>query len=1444
MKKKLSFAYYILSFIIPAFIILIALAGLKVTPFGDNTLLISDGNALYVNYLGYIGRVVKGQEDVLFSLEKGLGGNMLGSWGWFLLNPFFALFALFDITAYPLAFTWVSLLNFSACGLTMYILLKDIYGHKLGNLIFSTAYALNGFLVANVFQMNFFTGVILLPLMVMGLRRILHDRNPLLYIISLAFSLLSNFYFGFMLCVASVLIFAALFTANWNQMPRRKSVVIKYSVSSLLSGLLSCFVWLPALLSLRGGRLDQTVTQALTFRENMPFMDMFSKLFTGANDTAQLSNGLPNIFVGILPVALAVLFFMNGRIPRRRRVAAGALLGFYLISFYIVIFNLAMHGGTVTNWFNYRDSFVFSFLLLMIAAEEWRYVADEPDRNLKRAGVGLLVGTLVVFAKQYDFVIGGEVLLDFALLALMALALFMHRSNPAKNPRRTFELVALVLVCVNLYANYEISTKNILDWGKSVPEYQEIVAPVSALVDAVKASDGELYRMEINEQRSGNEGNDPMLYGYNGVGHGGSDDRDFVRNGLAMLGVHRFDMRNYYGKGITAATDDLLGLRYLISKDDTGEEKHYEKLVNIGQWALYRNADALPLAFAANGAVDGVELEYTDVFENLNRVWSAVSGEDTAVFIEENDISFTSHNITEPLTLSREEAAAIVGKRDAENMARNETGETDNSGESESESPEYVHEGTLREPPENIHYIMFTWTADRDGAVYTYNRSGVADDRGAVLPALNYEGYYHAGDTITGYLPVATAFVTESLLQDVAGRFRAAYVDTDALHSLSETVRQRPSTVEKLTDSHLRGAFTAEAGQKLLFTIPYDEGWALTVDGQKAQLTKTLGLFMTADVAPGAHSFELKFTPSGLKIGLIVSVLAFFGCIVLLLLDMKRRKNEPAVEENTDVEAGNNAHEEADAPEVPAPTPEKNAAIEKREPVFLHYSRRDWLAAILVSIFVLAISSCLITTGMPSDAWDDDFAGYLNEGFAIADGHFQEQTKINYFYHPSNLAEEVSDGRLVYVWGYPLVQAVVYKLIGFDFNNIIWYKVPLLLSLSLTGGVLVLFFRRRFSLFVSVFMSILFCMSGSLHDSLDKLGSDLPFLFLSMLTLLMMEVFTERVSKGKKTTWFGVACGAVMWMTYETRLSGSTVCIAALIGYAIAVLQKKIGRKDIWKICIPYAVMLVLIFISEHLWLAPATSNMSDLAQGPGKNNFEYYTMYIHAYYATLLGTPLPALGYALIIISVIGMVARGFRENLHLTLLLLGTIITVYLLPYLQGLRYLYNVLPFIIMYLVYGFQFLAKHVGRLYISATENHAEDNAFAIRRIGRLVTIATLTGTMIVCCISPIGRAAYNLRHWGEKGAMDVYSPEAIEMYRYIEQEIPEDKVIAFPKPRALYLNTGRLSFRPGVNGHALEDADYYLLTTFRFGDFLPLDLSDVNKTVVYENAGYTLYKLN
>ncbi len=890
---------FILSFSIPAVVILAALAGLGITPFGDNSLAISDGNALYINYMGYVGRAVQGQEGLLFSFEKGLGGNMMGSWAWFLLNPFFVLFAFADVTNFMLIYTWVSLLNFCVCGLTMYILLKDIYGHKGSNLIFSTAYALNGFLVANVFQLNFFSVIPVLPIMVMGLRRILKDQNPIVYIISVAYALLTNFYFGFMLCTASFLFFLVFFIADRKQRNNNKRIVLKYIVSSFLAGILSSIVWLPALLSLRGGRLDQSIANIISFKENMPFLDMFSKLFTGANSTAELSNGLPNIFVGILPVFLVILFFINKEISKQEKTVAAVLLISYLVSFYVVAFNIAMHGGTVTNWFNYRDSFVFCFLMLMVAAEEWQHITVESSKNMKRAAAILVISALIIFSKKYEYVSGTMALLDFSILALMLFAYWIHKKDPVKNTKRAFSMVVLVLMCLNLYLNFNFCTKNIMVWTNKESDYQKVTVPVGALVEGVKSSDNSFYRMEIGETRAETSGNDPMLYGYYGVGHSGSDDRDFVRTALSQLGVHRFEMRNYYGRGITSATDTVLGIKYIISKDDLLEEKRYERLLNLGEWGLYKNPYALPVSMLVDSHIDEVENDFEDVFVNLNSTWKAITGSQDSIFDEESNISFSSHNISDSMEISHEAAMNIVASRDAsasamslgKNVGSVEAGNIPKFyNESDSLGSDSQNRGTFQEKPDRTNYIKYTFTASRDGSVYSYNRSGMIDNSGSYIPTMNYEGYYQKGDIVTGYLPVTDSVATEYLLEEVAGRFKVAYLDNDALVKMSQIILSRPSTIEKITDTHLTGTFTAKAGLELMFTIPYDEGWTLTIDGKKTELKKVLDVFMGADVEPGEHTYEMKFMPSGFRIGAMAAGVSLLLIIIYVLLDSRRRR--------------------------------------------------------------------------------------------------------------------------------------------------------------------------------------------------------------------------------------------------------------------------------------------------------------------------------------------------------------------------------------------------------------------------------------------------------------------------------------------------------------------------------------------------------------------------
>ena len=120
-----------------------------------------------------------------------------------------------------------------------------------------------------------------------------------------------------------------------------------------------------------------------------------------------------------------------------------------------------------------------------------------------------------------------------------------------------------------------------------------------------------------------------------------------------------------------------------------------------------------------------------------------------------------------------------------------------------------------------------------------------------------------------------------------------------------------------------------------------------------------------------------------------------------------------------------------------------------------------WLCLALAVAVALSAAACL---GSATLDWGDDSAAYLLEGFAIADGRLDEQARLNYIMHPSDLPDE-SDGELVYVWAFPLLLAAEYKLVGYDrtdFSSVIYYKIPSAGLLGMTAAVLFLFFRRRF----------------------------------------------------------------------------------------------------------------------------------------------------------------------------------------------------------------------------------------------------------------------------------------------------------------------------------------------------------------------------------------------
>lgn len=98
-------------------------------------------------------------------------------------------------------------------------------------------------------------------------------------------------------------------------------------------------------------------------------------------------------------------------------------------------------------------------------------------------------------------------------------------------------------------------------------------------------------------------------------------------------------------------------------------------------------------------------------------------------------------------------------------------------------------------------------------------------------------------------------------------------------------------------DSVVTGSVHAEADGYALFMIPYEKGWSLTIDGEKAELLRGDIGFLACEVSEGDHTILLTFEAPGLKAGTIGSVLfwiLFAQSRLLIIRKNKTRKSAGA----------------------------------------------------------------------------------------------------------------------------------------------------------------------------------------------------------------------------------------------------------------------------------------------------------------------------------------------------------------------------------------------------------------------------------------------------------------------------------------------------------------------------------------------------------------------
>lgn len=885
---SIKIPYTLLSFLIPFFLIIVVYVAADIAPFGDNTLIIADASSLYISDLSYISRALQGKEDFFYTFQQGIGLNAFSANG-NLWNPVNLIAVFFNLKDYATLYSLVMAIDMSLCGLTMYLFLSNNIKKKATNLIFSTCYSLIGFNIANCFQYSFMLSVVLLPLVAWGIQNILKGKKPWLYLCSLSFAVFTNSYLAYMICIGSVAMFVTWYIKDEpNYRPRRKLIIRDYILSSIVSGLLSAAFWWPGLVAIRGGRLEQTTSSEFSFAENMPIQDFFAKFFVGANDTDQLINGLPNIFCGTIALFLVIAYFIDRRNTKRAKYCYASILVFYFLTFYIKALSMAVQGFSTTNWFNFRYSYIFSFLLLIIACLEFNGIREIHIEDLKRSVIvfGLIV--IAVFSKSYSFVSGGEMLINVIVLVVILALFVLGRKKTDDNARKLISMLLLIVCSCEMGLNYVITYNKFIkedNWQLRNSVLKASVLNEEAIIGTIQENDNSFYRIGNEFNLNGQCLNDPRLIGYNGISYFGSCERLFVFQGMSKLGASWKTNRMWYSSGEPMAFDSLLGIKYVVAWRDVTEEKDKYLLVeDTDVNDAYLNPYALPVSMVSTSEIGNVSLG-NDPFVNHNSIWRALSGIDEDVFTPEENITFTIHSGINGESITYDEAIAF------------------SEAEQQKENSEYSSDaaGTDKAPAES-NYIECKFIAQKDGAVYSYNGCFVNEIYGYPKETMRYLGVYEKGDVVVDYILVNDDLMTSNDLKLACSKYRVAYASDDALATHSKALQEDAGTIDKITDSHLTGTFTAPADSRIFFTIPYNESWTLKIDGEITPIDITADLFMSAPVSEGNHTFELTFFPSGMKTGMIISGCAVLLLVVLCVLNINDNK-KAAVKKSVAVQA-------------------------------------------------------------------------------------------------------------------------------------------------------------------------------------------------------------------------------------------------------------------------------------------------------------------------------------------------------------------------------------------------------------------------------------------------------------------------------------------------------------------------------------------------------------
>ncbi len=836
-----------LAFIVPALIMLLIFIIGEFAPFGKVSILVADMRYQFVDYIGYMKSVFFGNNDLFYTFSKTFGGDMMGFASYYLFNPFFFILLLFPNDLLPVGIVIMMILICGFMGLNFHLMLRAMWGNRFSSLIFSTAYAMMGYNMAYINCIHYFFSVMLLPLVILGLYRMMTDRRPSgIYIAAASLSVISNYYIGYMILIFTAMFFlcfmasGAIEYSDWRDRVKNAWTVL---YSTLLAIGISAFSLLSVLLSLQGQK--KAILKGLSFDRTFNILDFLSGLYTGSFQ-GNISDGLPIIYCGIIAVLFVFFYFANNTIKIREKICALAMFVFLVAGYWIDAFNVIWHGFAHPIGFPYRNSFLFSFLMLFIGYVGFVHIREGfKKRNANVIVVIFFAYSAYLYITKNNYVgIRSIVITYLTTAAALILIVSMNEKN-----RYIVPAIAglFILQMTDSFYNGSYSVDEYYEDKfsdeESLAEYKAYIDTTQALVSYINEQDLSFFRMDKLYRRSHN---DPLMFAYNGLSHFSSCETDDVKTFMGRMGFRNNENWAFYGDASTSFADCFMGVKYLLSQyDETG--KPYKWLNTMAYKTIFTNPYALPLGFGMDESVKFINMLEKDPFRLQNNIASHFSKTNYQIYRPVKIAEIRLNNV--------EEINHVYTKIDPDQDA----------------SVEYV----LSISSNNFIYMYFD-APEKQHATLFINE----DDKGEYFNDYEWSirecGYYSPGDTVS----------VRFMLDEDSIEIDNAYFYYESGQVLKAWYKDAVSTschINKLSSSHLTADVNvADASDYIVFSVPYDDDWRIRVDGKKVKPVKVMDALMAVKISGGEHSIDMMYIPDGIIIGGPITLIC--GIIASIIL--------------------------------------------------------------------------------------------------------------------------------------------------------------------------------------------------------------------------------------------------------------------------------------------------------------------------------------------------------------------------------------------------------------------------------------------------------------------------------------------------------------------------------------------------------------------------------